>query len=373
MEESPLQIDSRISCKLANMALVCALFVVALHSPGVRGFLGIDLLADGLLLIAVPYFFVASGFLLAGHMNSSVGGGWLLPELRKRMQTLLIPYFLWNLSWMAFMFLWTFLMNVYHGNDLLLNLDNVLIDGVLMRSHSGPRPLECLPRDVVSAVGLDPFRLPFVQQLWYVRALLVLIVVSPLLKRLANIKGLVFLWLAYMFLRPWGGPSNVGGYPLANLFHNVYLNSFFRICLSAEGLFYFTCGIYLRFHPKSLTQRGFLACLGVGIALLCIYGYCDSRSIVRGVKYLRMFALPFLLVAIWYATPSGSWPKWLVAQAFPIFLCHRCVLFLMTNIAHITSSVWLLNVVVAAVLSITVVLLIRRFAPKVATLYFGGR
>ena len=368
----PITISEKLSSKLANMAFICTVFVVAMHTPGPRRIFGLDLIGGGLALIAVPFFFAASGFFIAGHMDNAYFHGKYLAEIKKRVKSLIVPYLIWNIAWILFMFSWTIAVNWHCGRDLFLNCDNILINGVTMQHHAAPRMIECIPRDVASGIGIDPFRLPFVQQLWYVRALFLLIIISPVLRRFATIKGLLVLWIAYLILRPWGGASDAGGYLLAEIFHSVKANSFFRIFLSAEGMFYFTCGIFLRFSPVVLSKRSFAICCLTGVAFLSLYAYCDMDGRFLGGKYFRFFALPFLLVSVWRVVPNCRWPKWLITSAFPVFLCHRCSLFFLDNIVHIPKA-WLPKVVMVTSISIVASLILRKSAPNLAKLFFGGR
>ena len=369
---APSRISAKLSSKLANMAFVCTVFVVAMHTPGSRRIFGLDLIGGGIALIAVPFFFVASGFFIAGHMDDSYLIGKYHLELSKRIKSLLVPFFIWNISWILFMFLWTIAMNWHNGRDLFFNCGNILIDGVTMQRHGTPRAIECIPRDVVSGIGIDPFRLPFVQQLWYIRSLFVLVLLSPLLRRLATIKGLLVLWIAYLFLRPWGGASDTGGYLLAEVFRSENANSFFRIFLSAEGMFYFTCGVFLRFQPIVLSKQRFAICVSTGVFFLFLFAFCEMEDHLLSGKYFRFFALPFLLVSVWHLVPDTKWPKWLIMSAFPVFLFHRCALFFLNNILHF-PRIWVFEVIMATLLSIVVTLVFRKTTPKLATLFFGGR
>lgn len=367
MDVAMLEIDHRLSNKLSNMALLCSIFVVAMHSSGPRRILGMDLFAGGMALVAVPFFFLASGFFLAAHMRDDVP--WLRLELQKRLKSLVIPFFLWNATWIAMMFTWTFAMNLVHGNMPFLDFDNVLINGVSMQLHDMPRPLERIPMDAVAAMGLDPVRLPFVQQLWYVRALLVLICISPLLRRFANPMGLIVLFALYILLRPWGGKDD-GGYFLA-MIAPLRVRSFFRIFLSAEGMFYFTVGIFLRNNPIRLSRGTLQAVLALGIVLLLAFAVCDARHIMVDGRYFRLFALPLLMIAIWHFVPDTTLPKWLATSAFPVFLCHRCVLFALRCVHF--PNVWLLNVIGAVIGSLVFSVVFRRIAPRLSSLFFGGR
>lgn len=92
-------IPPAISYKLANLGFVCAILVVFIHiiHPVYEKFNPTwwvcTFLQGSISCIAVPFFFVASGYFFAGHLGEE---GWWRKGLRKRIGTLLVPYFLWN-------------------------------------------------------------------------------------------------------------------------------------------------------------------------------------------------------------------------------------------------------------------------------------
>ncbi len=86
----PLAISQELSQKLANMAFIAALLVVAIHVRegsiiGSFNWHVYQIIVDGFARIAVPFFFLAAGFFLAGHCT---GPGWWLRECKKRIKTL---------------------------------------------------------------------------------------------------------------------------------------------------------------------------------------------------------------------------------------------------------------------------------------------
>ena len=93
--EKSTGLGMRLSNKIANMGFVCACLVVLIHSPmfGNVGFVTY-LLKNFLVRIAVPAFFMISGFLLARHCGEE---GWYCREVCKRVKTLLVPLWCWCL------------------------------------------------------------------------------------------------------------------------------------------------------------------------------------------------------------------------------------------------------------------------------------
>lgn len=96
---SILPVGENLSAKMVNMSFVCAALVVSMHvgSPtpvGSFSWFFIEPLHEILGDMAVPYFFMASGFSLEGHMGEP---GWYPREMKKRFRTLFVPYVLWPL------------------------------------------------------------------------------------------------------------------------------------------------------------------------------------------------------------------------------------------------------------------------------------
>ena len=92
------------------VSFFCALLIVPIHAS----FLGqqvelsvfdraiMTVLSDGICRIAVPVFFVISGFFLAIGWRKNQGKSWYCSLLKKRFRTLYIPFVLWNMIYFAF-------------------------------------------------------------------------------------------------------------------------------------------------------------------------------------------------------------------------------------------------------------------------------
>ena len=90
-------IEKQLSSKLSLVSFVCMCMVVWIHvqanfEKGTALWYLVTMITS-LFNIAVPMFFVISGFLLAGHFSEH---GWWRRETGKRTKSLLIPYVVWN-------------------------------------------------------------------------------------------------------------------------------------------------------------------------------------------------------------------------------------------------------------------------------------
>ena len=78
-------VSAEVSHKIKNMSIICALFVVMIHIGWYKDSICLtwfinELVAQGIARIAVPFFFVVSGFFLAAHFDED---GWWVRETRR--------------------------------------------------------------------------------------------------------------------------------------------------------------------------------------------------------------------------------------------------------------------------------------------------
>lgn len=214
-----MQIDARVSNKIANMGLVCACLVVGIHlgdttDVGSAAWWVIRMTKSSLCSVAVPFFFMVSGFMLAGHCDED---GWWGRAIKKRIVTLLIPFFAWNLIWLMFDYGMIIAANVVTRADLFRN---IRWNGVLW------------------ALGLDPRCSPPLFTYWYIRSLFLFVLIAPMFTwNVKRSKGwiLPFLWLLYAWLLPGDETGGLNGWQMV-----------FKWTFSLLGVFYFSLGIWMR-------------------------------------------------------------------------------------------------------------------------------
>lgn len=357
----PLGISERLSHKLANMSFVGSLLVVAIHIeiPDQVGSLPwwcVQLLRFVLGPVAVPFFFTASGFFLAGHVGEA---GWYAREMRKRLKSLLIPY----LAWLA-------LFTVY------------LIPIMLAANMRGGRPLATgigLPSPI-SVFGLDLAKYPAIPAFWYLRHLMFLCAASPLLawalgkwRCKAVALAFVYMVLHEMFVefarQRWG------------LFQHPWM-------LNPYGVFYFLAGMAWRLGMFSVIPshtRRFAVMLG--ILVFCAKVGCLVRGAVEkdisfalGLRewWNLVWNVP-LVFCVWSLIPATPWPRLLVKNAFPIYVAH---VFFLDAFHKIMWFSWLdmvkdwrplLEWGCAILGSISLACLLRCFTPWIAKVMYGKR
>lgn len=209
------EISKKLSDKLRLLSFVSAALVILIHVPhppfanGSLDWWCVDVFFDSITRIAVPYFFFASGLLL--FRNYKAGREWYTTALKKRVQTLIVPFFMSNL--LAFL--------IYNTKMIALGIAHGVSPAILVGTG--------LHRAYL-AIGLDITRYPLVGSLWFIRNLFILVVLSPLVYWFAARKrktGLAFLAAAFLL---WASP-------LSNIV-------FFRIGFSLEGMFWFAAGAF---------------------------------------------------------------------------------------------------------------------------------
>lgn len=344
------RIDNITSQKMANASLFAMAMVVAIHTAGresttIEGNSALwwfEAIGHyGVFRIAVPFFFICSGYFLAGHMEEC---GWWRREFLKRMRTLLVPYIVWSLVYALLPLTAFFIANLIHGRIAFLEQYASI-------------------RFWVNALGLNPFAWPQLVPLWYVRALLLFVAISPLLRyfmKKSKWWWLIVLWLLSLWTGIYGWHSQ----------DRLYL--MLTKCFNVSGLFYFCCGIYARLNNISLPKSGHALSLAYGLACAMASGYCH----MAGIKCVFPLWVPLLLFGLWKFVPERPLPKWLIGSSFAIYVFHMVVYrcwgiafnFTVENIPE-----WIAKFIMGVGGSLLIVVVLRNSSPKFASFLFGGR
>ena len=338
------------SQKIRNMGLMCAMLVVSIHvawphdEPLSAGWFVFHGLKGGYAGIAVPFFFMASGFFLSMHFDEN---GWWAREAGKRVKSLVVPYVIWSvIALAAALCLYMVSDHVDHlpfGTSIRPLLDNLWL----------------------KLFGFDFTDVPFLAPLWYVRCLIVFVFLSKLFKYVVGRFGWLWLMSAFAFYM-------ASGYIPDETCRDVFRGGF-----SSLGIFFFSAGVYIGMHGIPRLPRAAFFLSGVaGVALLAV----RLLSVYKGwhcESALSCLYLPLLVYFTWRVMPSTRLPAWLTSCAFPIFLMHSPALgYVGGFIRYVVSdelgrrfAAWVLTIVV----SIVVTVLLRRFAPRLSIVLFGGR
>ena len=353
-----MSVSGKLSNKIANMGIVCAVLIVFIHLPRWFGGIGERMLwgffAYGVGKIAVPFFFAASGYFLAVHFDGEL---WYGREVKKRIRSLVIPLVVWCVLWWAW-------------NVVIVLVANLVAHRELLSLSACGWGWETWTR----VFAVHPFRQPYLPVLWFVRVLFLLVLASPILRWFANPIGVTVLWLLNGLTFPdYGIACTPSVFTVAE-----GLCSFFAMT-------WFCLGMMLRVKGTNLIVNcnwKVGACCGlVGFCMLAFRGmpyvsYCS--------RVLTWLCIPFVLIGVWCICPTRQWPKWLTRAAFPVYLLH---MFAISTIHFaikrsgfpFVDSAWLSGLeyacvgMLAVVISIAASTVLRNFFPRLAIVLFGGR
>ena len=342
----------RADNRIANASFVCALLVLFIHLEQVPQTVGsvswaiYYVIRYVLAVAAVPFFFTVSGYFLAGRIGTF--GGWRR-SVAKRIRTLGVPFLVWSVvPLLIFSVFWT-------------SCDS---QGICPRV---PFRLSSM----AAAFGLHLLTLPEANRpLWYLRALFFLVLVSPALLAFVKRGGrpaLVLLLALYWSLNPWSLDA-------PHWWLGMTARVFWTFVFSAEGLFYFSLGLYLASHPVSLPRRPAIALGAVGL-LVGIGGMLMEMNGVPDFGYAKLVAIPLVLCLIWGLVPDRPWPAWLVGNAFAVYMVHPVLVRSMNAAGMFPNVSWayVIEWCCAVGASLGLVGLLRRFAPRTTGWAFGGR
>ncbi len=344
------------------MSFVCACMIVLFHATpapeaGTWMWWACRIFGrEGICSMAVPFFFLASGFFVAGYLG---GLGEWRNEIRKRVRSVVIPFYIWLYILTAFAFaIWYLKTHVFglaaKGNPLGLPLSELML----------------------KLVGLHPFA--DIGVLWYLRTLFLFVIALP-----------VFGWLS----RHWR-------WSLAALFiaycsfevlcaqgagWNFYF--FFDRIVSIRGAFYFLAGVVLRacspqcfefirgragFWLIVVAFSGFAVAAGLGFAE---WG-CASCLV-------RVGMVPIALLGVFAIMPARDLPAVFRGAAFPMYLMHNMFLSISSLMLvalgiRDLQGLGMFCILVFRTLfalggSILVVFLLRRVSSRMTFVLFGGR
>ena len=324
------KLDLKTSNKFRNLSFVAACLVVYRHLGVVTAHQGsswwfLQLMPEGICQMAVPFFFLASGYFLAQHID---GRGWWRREVGKRVWSILIPYVIWCAFYVVYSMALQAMANIFAHRPFL---DNVF------RAD-----------EVLTWFGLDMTKMPFLTPLWFLRSLFIVVLLSPVIDYARrSLPLLVFIGMAYV-IDTWIYP-----------------------------VFFFSIGMYLAGGKYHLSRRsGILAGVFAAVGLAF-----KIELALRGVAFPN-WAEPVidinLIAFFWTIVSDREWPKVLTSNAFPIYLLHWPLLFIYA--AFIPNTVALGNGfqmfvkgMVGICGSLAVAVMMRKLLPGLSKYAFGGR
>lgn len=329
------------SHKIKNISFLLMIMVVILHSYNIdtkqggqilyfdKGFNWIfqNFISNGLTRIAVPLFFIISGYLFVLDKKYALND--FSRKIKKRIKTLVIPYLSWAIIGLLLYFILQSIPQSQSFFTKKLIKDYSLIEWV-------------------NAIFVDP--IPY--QLWFLRDLIVLVFLSPLIYWLVKNLKLIFLFFIFCF----------------------WLFSQDSVLLTSEALLFFATGIYINiFFPAIIEVKNKFtySFLGFWIALLVLkttFGFYEFDIILQMLVLKSSIIVG--IIAFWKIYDKLSRPDKvsspffteLIGLSFFLYLFHEPFLtivkkFLFSKFPK-TPDFYLLIYVLASVITIIITLLI---------------
>lgn len=256
--------------------------------------------------ISIPLYFLMSGLLF---WKEDVRWSWSLycQKIYSRIYRLLIPYVLWNaLSILTYLFYW--LWSFYRQDASVVEVDTPLASGLHLFWDTckwGFHKTDWLGTPTINSG-------PLVVPLWYVRDLIVVVLLTPALFRGILQFGryfIIFLLICYI-TQIW---THIPG-------------------LSIDAVFFFTLGLYISISGKSLVRISRVVAIPniiLSVVLFCICVYYGGIATNIGNYYYRVFALFGSLSIVYFASFLSNNNRFqkdtiFVNSAFFVYAIHAC-------------------------------------------------
>lgn len=330
----------------------------------------INLFSSVIASIAVPLFFLISGYLFfcQKNFNKEI----YLSKLKKRIKTLLIPFILWNLIAILYQsirfvpFFSSFFPGVYK-TEVHLTLVRVLNTFFCCTLSNGifVSPMEYTMTEIVN----EPY--PIDVPLWYIRDLMVAVIMSPVIYLL--IKRFQLLYIFFMgflwYLRNLFFPT--GGY----------------IILLITSLTFFSWGAYYAINRKDLIERmrkmKYYLLLYIPIALCdTILLYSEYSYLVHNLGVLLGVMVVFVISAHFVEVRVTIPPK-LRNATFFVFAFHKLIIDdvakMVFSVLHLPDDTYIMLLLyfIIPIMTIGVCIflyqIINKFLPTACGLLTGGR
>lgn len=339
--------------KLRMLAFVLALLVVAIHCTSLKGLSDMPTWIHGLQVIgsdtisrlAVPFFFVVSGFFLVKGLERNGLRRWWGRALVKRSGTLLIPYLAWNLVYFVFK-----LATGKYGFEWKLASDQL--------------------------VGWNLFNVPACGQFWYVRCLLIYVIVAPL--------------LAFLMRNLWLGAA-ILVIDCVCWFADVKLFPFYIQPTDLGYLLYFCGGLWLGLHLERVRSvlafcqqklRGsFAVVFAVGVIGAVWFSVMRNAELTGLANKVMIL---FGLATLWFYSDElmRMFDRWRSFFGLSFFIYAFHVILVSVAYKALSHALptepyhsvgYVLKIAFAMLGSLGVGVMLRRFMPRMYGLLCGGR
>lgn len=311
-----------------------------------------NLLSDVFARIAVPLFFFISGFLF--FYRSKFTMSVYQDKLRKRARTILFPYIFWNLLVIVFFFLGQTLIPFLFSGDNRLVVDYTWrdwVDAFWAKDTSG------------GEIGA-----PIAYQLWFIRDLMVVMVLSPIVYGLVRyLRQYAVILLGMLWIMDW----------------------WFRLPgLSLTAFFFFSAGAFFSVHQRNFVVN-MRPLLWPSAVLYFIVAICNLYFINESwCRYIHCIGIIvgciFLISCIATCLDRGYWrvSAFLAGSSFFVYAYHGIPLALLVKaVIRFFSpgtewaiiSLYLGSALLIICVGVVLYGLLRKYVPSFLSLITGGR
>ena len=294
--------------------------------------------------LGVPTFFIISGyyFFYTKNENEVFNKNSYFFKLKKRVKTLLIPFLLWNLFMIIF----------------------YIVVPLLIPSFGADGQIKTVKQFFVAFVSYN-YHTPINYPLWYVRDLMILCILSPI----------IYLLIKYLKI-----------IPLIILFIVAVWRFYIpmpRMDLTYQSFFYFPLGAYFAIHHKNIIEY----CRKLSFYPLIIYIIFIVAFLITKDGTINRIGIIFGLIATYnivsYFVEHNKLKEnpFLSEMSFFLFLFHALPIIIVSNrlksLLPQTDLGYLINyflsVFIVVLLAIITYKIMKKYFPRFTSILMGGR
>lgn len=351
--------NEKISRKIKKLNILLAIMVVFLHGRNITQFQcngtmstvvnWIEkIFSDYVYSIAVPMFFIMSGYLMYLNFDHST----IHIKLKHRVKSLVIPYFIWNTIALVYFQFFTFIPGIKERMNTVLPIRSFsgYIKGILFFSNN--------------------------QVNWFLFQLIVYMIAAPVLYRILKKRKICLLFLMILLILNFA--SVEGNWVSVTRFDTV---------LRLDCLFYYSVGAVaaLHFQEKILWRSGEVYTK----KQMCIIGAgCIIGTMLLGISYYSKYNLFILGVILLIRGLSAGMDFFAISlerleslNSFFVLQVHYLIMYpvkkIVSIIWHQSSVVMCVSYFLIPLVTILVIskltIYMQRYCSKVYNVLVGGR
>ena len=346
--------DKYLSNKIKNMSLIMTFFVVILHSNNLENesvlnvnTLVQNIIGQGIVRIAVPMFFVISGYLFFYKFKPSTEA--FISKYKKRFKSLFIPYFLWCTGWLVILYLVE-----------LTSFGRAIFSDRIIADYNAVELFK------------NTYIYPLPYQFWYIRALMINVLISPIIYYIIDKlkdKALLVITVFWFFdviyypilMFSIGACFAIGDF---DLYFEKYKDKGYLFGLG------YILAIVLKtvlIYMPQIPYHEYVLLLAENIIILCGVPFAWFLYDVIGVKFKNKFDLvkemklaKYGIFIYYFHSPLQSIIKKLWFKVMPISTTSSLIIFFVAPIITITICA-------------CVAIFMRKYMTKIYMILTGGR